>query len=100
MAVHKVASVAEIPLGEGKIVTVGTRQIALYNVEGQFYALDNTCPHRGGPLGDGLLNGAVVTCPWHGWQFDCSTGKSTVNPTVKVACYPARVENDAVYLEL
>jgi nitrite reductase/ring-hydroxylating ferredoxin subunit len=97
---HALADVSEIPAGQGRVMEVGGRQLALFNVDGKFYVLDNTCPHRGGPLGDGALLGSVVTCPWHGWQFDCTTGKSTRNPAVGVVCYPASVEGGTVYVEL
>ena len=97
---HAVAEVAEIPEGQGRVIEVQGRTIALFQSGGKFFALDNTCPHRGGPLGDGMLMGTAVTCPWHGWQFDCATGKSTRNPTVGVAVHPTSVEGGTVYVEL
>jgi NAD(P)H-dependent nitrite reductase small subunit len=97
---HVIAEVSEIPEGQGRVVEVAGKPIAVFQVGGKFFALDNTCPHRGGPLGDGALMGTTVTCPWHGWQFDCSTGQSTRNPTVGVATYPVGVEGSAVYVEL
>jgi nitrite reductase (NADH) small subunit/3-phenylpropionate/trans-cinnamate dioxygenase ferredoxin subunit len=97
---HVAVDVSELPEGQGKTVEVAGRALALFNVGGKFFALDNTCPHRGGPLGDGPLMGATVTCPWHGWQFDCTTGKSTRNPAVGVACIPTSVEGSTVYVEL
>jgi len=97
---HALADVSEIPAGSGRVLEVAGRQLALFNVDGRFHALDNTCPHRGGPLGDGALMGTTVTCPWHGWQFDCTTGKSTRNPDVGVACHPTSVEGGTVYVEL
>ena len=72
----KVASAGDIASGTGTCVEVAGRQIALFNVDGTFYAIDNTCPHRGGPLAEGELEGAAVTCPWHAWQFDLKTGES------------------------
>ena len=77
MAEFVVANADEIPAGTGKTVFAGEKAIALFNVSGKFYALDNTCPHRGGPLGEGELDGCILTCPWHGWQFDVTTGEST-----------------------
>src|SRR5262249_27988199 len=97
---HVVADTSEIPAGQGRVLEVAGRQIALFNIDGRFFAMDNTCPHRGGPLGDGMLGGSVVTCPWHGWQFDCTSGKSTRNPAVGVACYPTIVEGTSVAVEL
>jgi NAD(P)H-dependent nitrite reductase small subunit len=97
---HAVADVSEVPEGQGRTMEVGGRTIALFNVGGKFFALENACPHRGGPLGDGPLMGTTVTCPWHGWQFDCATGKSMRNPAVGVACFPASVEGGTVYVEI
>jgi nitrite reductase/ring-hydroxylating ferredoxin subunit len=97
---HAVGDVSTIPSGSGRVVEVAGRQVALFNVGGAFHAIENTCPHRGGPLGDGALMGTTVTCPWHGWQFDCTTGKSTRNPTVCVASFPACLEGSTVYVEL
>lgn len=91
-----VAKTDELRPGEGKVVEAGGRKIALFNVGGEFYAVDNTCLHRGGPLGEGSLEGPVVTCPWHGWQYDVRTGQNTFNPGVGVRRYEVRVEGSTV----
>lgn len=96
----KVAKVGDLPQGEGMVIEVDGKDLALFNVEGVFYALDNTCPHRGGPLGEGFLEGTVVTCPWHGWKFDVTTGRSPVNPQVGVSCYTVKVEGEDILVEL
>jgi len=83
MAEFIVAKIDEIPNGTGKVVFAGDKPIALFNINGTFYAIDNTCAHRGGPLGEGDLGGTIVTCPWHGWQFDVTTGVSPFGPTVE-----------------
>ena len=70
----KVASAADIPPGSGKSVEVEGKRIAVFNVDGRFYAIDDTCPHRGGPLSEGELDGEVVTCPWHRSTFNVTTG--------------------------
>ena len=67
---------------------------------GRSTAVDNTCAHRGGPLGQGDLDGAVVTCPWHGWRYDVRTGLHDGSPPVRVACYPVTVENGTVYVDV
>ena len=67
--------------------------LALYNVEGTFYVTDNTCLHRGGPLGDGFLEGPILTCPWHGWQYDVRTGEHQGGPSHRVRTYPVVVED-------
>jgi nitrite reductase (NADH) small subunit len=70
----RVAAAAAIPPGRAKAVMVGDREIAVFNVEGRFYAIEGTCPHQGGPLAEGWIDGHVVTCPWHAWSFDVRTG--------------------------
>lgn len=96
---HAVADVSEIPEGQGRSFEVAGKQIALFKAAGGYLAIDNQCPHRGGPLSDGPLMGTVVTCPWHGWQFDCATGKSTRNAAVCVGSYPTSVEGSTIYVE-
>ncbi len=93
----RVAATGDIAPGTGKTIEVNGKEIALFNAGGTFYAIDNTCPHRGGPLGEGELEGKVVTCPWHSWQYDVSNGESLTDD-LKVACYPVKVEGDAVLL--
>lgn len=100
MALERAAKVSEIPVGSIKEVLVGGKPVALANVAGKFYAMDNACLHRGGPLGQGQLEGNVVTCPWHGWQFDVTTGKAVMNPDAGVSCIRTEVQGDEVYVEL
>jgi len=76
------------------------RPVAVYNVDGTFYATDNTCIHRGGPLGEGTLTGELITCPWHGWRFDVKTGCLAVDENTKVATFEVTVEGDDVYVTL
>lgn len=96
----RIGSAADVPAGEGRCVEAAGRTLAVFNVDGRFYVVDNACPHRGGPLGDGDLAGTVVTCPWHAWRWDVTTGASVNNPAVKVACFPVTVEGDALVVEL
>lgn len=96
----RIAAVADVPPGTGGEFTAAGRVIALFNVGGTFYALDGVCPHAGGPLGEGTLSGNVVTCPWHGWQFDVTTGRHCLNANLQHVCFPVRVEGDDVLVEL
>ena len=96
----RIAAVDDLPPGKGMEALVGDRAIALFNVDGTFYALDNACPHRGGPLGEGELEGTVAVCPWHAWRWDVKTGANVNNPAVKTACFPASVDGGSVYVEL
>jgi nitrite reductase (NADH) small subunit len=100
MAQHRVAAVNDVPPGSGKEVIVEGRVVALFNVAGTFYALDGVCPHAGGPLGEGMLAGSVVTCPWHGWQFDVTTGTHCLTESIQHPTFPVRVEGDDVYVEI
>jgi nitrite reductase/ring-hydroxylating ferredoxin subunit len=101
MALVTIARAGDLRPGEGKICEAGGRQIALFNVGGKFSAIENTCCHRGGPLGDGELDGNVVTCPWHGWQFDVTSGRCVApNAQASVPSYPVTVEGDEVRIEI
>jgi nitrite reductase (NADH) small subunit len=95
-----VAKVDEIPAGTGKEVVVGDRIIAIYHVGGQFYALDGICPHAGGPLGEGSLSGPIVTCPWHGWQFDVRTGQSCLNAKIRHPSFPVTIDGNEILVDV
>ena len=95
----RLAAIADVPADEGLCVTAAGREIALFRWGDGFCAMDNECPHRGGPLADGPLQGDAVVCPWHGWAFRCSDGTSTVNPHNAVQVYPIFIEGDAIYTE-
>lgn len=94
----QVAAVTDCPPGAVKTVTVNNVDIALVNYEGDFYALNNRCPHRGGQLGDGALQGTDLICPLHGWDFDVRTGISRYNTLDGVTTYPVIVQNGKVFL--
>ncbi len=96
----KVARRGEIPEGTGKTVEAGGKPIALFNAGGNFYAIHNTCLHRGGPLGEGDLEGTTVTCPWHAWEYDITTGCNLDDETRKVACFAVRLEGDDILVEV
>src|SRR5262245_11378021 len=87
--------------GQRKLIRAQGREIALFNIEGAFYAIDNHCPHSTGPLVKGRLFGTTLTCPWHGSQFEVTTGRHLSGPTEKdVACYPARKEGETLIIEI
>jgi nitrite reductase (NADH) small subunit len=96
----KVASISELSVGSSKTVEVQGKVIALFNVGGRIYALDNTCLHQGGPLGEGRLEGEVVTCPWHMWEFNVRTGEKVGEPSLRVATYPVQVDGDDIKVAL
>jgi len=96
---HKVVAVADLPPGRGMEASVAGRPVALFNVGGSFHAIGNLCGHRGGPLGQGVLEGSTVMCPWHAWTYDVTTGLSTVNPELRVPRYDVKVEDDHVWVK-
>ena len=96
----RVAAAADVPAGEGRVIDANGRSLAVFNVDGAYHVIDNACPHRGGPLGDGDMDGPLVLCPWHGWRWDVTTGANANNPAVKVACFPVSVESGEVFVEL
>ena len=91
-----VAKLADLEAGTCKIVEAGGKALALFNVGGTIYAVDNTCLHRGGPLGEGILEGSVVTCPWHLWEYDVCTGERVGSPEIKLGTYPVEIEGDDI----
>lgn len=97
----KVATTNEIEPGQARLVDVNGKRIALFNVDGAFFALDNTCTHRGGPLAEGKLSGYEVTCPWHGSTFDVRTGEVVSPPAQRaVAHYGVRVTGTTVEVQI
>lgn len=96
----KVANVSDLPEGTGLVVDVKGAEIALFKVDDNVYAIENECPHREGPLGDGDLDGEIVTCPFHAWEINVRTGEVVMNPAICAKTYPCRVEDGAVYVEV
>lgn len=96
----RVAIANDIPAGTGVEITVEGRIIALFNVDGTFYAIDGICAHAGGPVGKGELNGCIVTCPWHGWQYDVSTGRHCLTENILQQQFPVTVRAGEVFVEL
>ena len=96
----RIAQVTELPVGASKECIAEDRVIALFNVRGDIFALDGVCPHQGGPLGQGLLEGCVVTCPWHGWQFDVTTGQHQFNVKIAQPRFDVRVEEEWILVDL
>ena len=83
----RVIGITDVKPGHGIVAEVNGKTLAVFNVDGTFHAIDNTCIHRSGPLGEGDVEGSIVTCPWQGWQYDDSTGACVANPTTKVERY-------------
>ena len=92
----KVADLSDLAPGNAMEVDVEGKSVALFNIEGTVYALDNLCMHKGGPLGEGELENDVITCPWHSWQYNVKTGENVMQPGVKMATYPVRIEGGSI----
>jgi len=93
-----IAHVADVPPGTCRSIELEDAAIALFNIDGKFYALENTCPHAGGPLGDGTLEGDIISCPWHGWTFHVPTGQCLKNVSRSwiVPRYEVRIVGEAI----
>ncbi len=96
----KVANLSDLGPGSSMTVDANGKAVALFNVDGAVYALDNTCLHRGGPLGEGFLEGDVVACPWHMWEYNVRTGEKVGDPSLKVATYPVEVEGNDITVQV
>lgn len=95
-----VARVGDLPAGSGRQVSVGTRWIGLFHVDGAYHAIDDLCLHRGGPLSEGRMDGCIVTCPWHAWQYDVQTGTLVQDPRVGVTRHETRIVDGEIQVRL
>jgi nitrite reductase/ring-hydroxylating ferredoxin subunit len=91
---------ADLAPGQCAEVTVAGTPVAIYNVDGTFYATSNICLHRGGPLGQGLLEGEAVMCPWHAWSWNVKTGENVANGDLRIPTYEVKVESGQVLVKL
>jgi nitrite reductase/ring-hydroxylating ferredoxin subunit len=96
----KVVSTSDLKPGTAMTVVVNGKDIALYNVGGKIYATDNACLHQGGPLGEGILTGEIISCPWHLWEYNVSTGEMVGNTPLKLATYPVEIEGADIKVEI
>jgi len=113
---HVVCAAADLRPGERRIVRVRGRSIGVFNVDGHYYALQNGCPHRGGPLCEGRVGGTtlptrdqafaygqdgrILRCAWHGWEFDIATGRALADPAVSARMYPVAVEDGNILISV
>ena len=98
----RIARCSDIPLREGRAVKVGNREIAIFNLGDRFLAVDNRCPHKSGPLADGIVSGTTVVCPLHAWKLSLETGNGVNGPSASscVETFRTRVEDGTVLLDL
>lgn len=95
-----VCRVDELSEGEGKTVTAGGKLIAVFLHGGEYFAIDDTCPHMGASLSGGYVENGIVTCPWHAWRFRLNDGAWADSPRVKIGCYPVRIEGEEVQVQV
>ena len=100
MAWTKVGTISKLAPGCVTEASVGDDRYAICNVAGSIHAISGTCPHHGGPLGQGALHGASLTCPWHAWEFDCRTGVRDRNPDVRVASFSVKIDGDDILIDI
>jgi nitrite reductase/ring-hydroxylating ferredoxin subunit len=100
VAFLRTAKKEEVPAGTIREFQLDGKTVAVANVGGKLFAINNVCLHRGGPLGQGELDGQVVTCPWHGWRYDVTNGKLVTNPAVGVETYPIEVRGDDIFIDI
>jgi nitrite reductase (NADH) small subunit len=96
----RVAKTNEVPAGKICEVQASGKAVALANVGGKFFAINGICAHQAGPLGEGELDGQIVTCPWHGWQYDVTTGQVIPHGGIGVECYPVEVRDDEIFVDV
>ena len=96
----EVATISDVPVGRAIARVIGDRTIAIYHTASGYFATDNTCPHRGGPLAEGDLIGDEINCPWHLWGFDVATGRCAGNPDISVATHEVRIEGERILVKL
>jgi|ERR1041385_1832258 nitrite reductase (NADH) small subunit len=97
----KLATQSELPApGEAKEFELAGKTICVANVNGTISAMDNVCLHMGGPLGQGVIEGNKLVCPWHGWEYDPATGQLSGDPGSRLAVYPVKIENGDVLIEI
>ena len=96
----RVGTSSEIPEGQCRVYETSGNSIAVFNVGGAYHAIDSTCLHQGGPLGEGEIQGNIVTCPWHHWSYDVTTGRTTMSESVGVKKYPLEVRDGELFVDV
>ena len=95
----EIANIKEFSKQTVKIIIHKETPIAVYKIGEKYFAIDNRCPHRGASLGDGIIRGEIITCPWHSWEFSLKSGQALENPNCFIKTFPVFIENDIIKLE-
>ena len=96
----KVCKTTDVKAGCGRSIEINGKPLALFNVDGGFYAINDVCGHRGGPLGEGELDGKTVICPWHGWRYNVTTGENELVPELPTEKYDVTVDGEDILVDL
>jgi nitrite reductase (NADH) small subunit len=96
----KACKTSDVREGSGKSIEIDGKAVAVFNVEGNYYAINDICGHRGGPLGEGELDGKTVICPWHGWRYDVTSGANELVPDLPTEKYAVKIDGDDVLVEI
>jgi nitrite reductase (NADH) small subunit len=97
---HRIGSLAVLRAGTPLSAEIAGARVAVFLVDGEIVATTGRCPHAGGPLAQGVLCGATLNCPWHGWTYDLKTGACEEDPGIRLPFYPVRIEGDDVFVSL
>lgn len=100
MPLMKAAALADLEQNGLAELISGDDRYAVCRVDEQIFAVEGICPHRGGPLAQGALHGKMIVCPWHAWEFDCTTGENDISPNIRLATYPVTIEDNNVLVEI
>lgn len=100
MAFVKAASISTLTAGSVINAEIDGKRYAVCNVDGAVHALEGVCPHRGGPLGEGAINGGNLVCPWHLWEFNCASGENDYNPSIRLARFGVEVRDQDVFIDV
>jgi nitrite reductase (NADH) small subunit len=96
----RLANASDCPPGSAREYVAGERIVAVFHTDEGYFALDGVCPHQGGPLGQGKITGCIVTCPWHGWQFDVRTGQHQASRSLVHPGFPVKIEEGSLFVDL
>lgn len=99
MPARTVCPAAELGPGMLRAIEIDSQPVVVRNVGGTLYAIENICPHRGGPIAEGEIANGAITCPWHDWSFDLASGQNTMNPAATIRLFPCRVEGGNVVVD-
>jgi nitrite reductase (NADH) small subunit len=99
MPARTVCPAAELGPGKLRVIEIDSQPVVVRNAGGTLYAIENICPHRGGPIAEGEIRGGAITCPWHDWSFDLASGQNTMNPAATIRMFPCRIEGGNVIVD-